>query len=466
VIGLASGEALTRTASVLSEELGCTVEAAFTSDHARLGADTADLASDIPASVVHDFDGRSIATLRVVDGATRFDDSLRARLSSAADQVAGLLAHVRDDDDTRRREQMFRDLVESAAEAIVGVSPSGTICYANLAAVRIFGFHEEELIGASATSLFPPPLSELTPRLIPRLMRRQARILDGRPTVVTGRRKDGSTVPLEITLAMREHDTECGCTASMRDITEHAAADTARERALRVEQRAARRLRSVADMRRNLLAAVYHELVEPLSVIQGLVGLAIAVEEWPLDEARYRPMLEHVHRASDQMSTVLTDLLALERFEHDELLVRVEDIDPRVLIEEVAAEPIFSEALIAVRGEPTRAWCDPALMRTVLRNLLKNAVRHSPADADIVAAVASEPHGVVIAVSDHGPGIPNNHRRNVFKPFWRGKSEHPGLGLGLTLVEAFVRAHGGRVWVEDGEEGGSTFKVLLPRPTR
>src|SRR3954451_22558027 len=96
VIGLAGGEALTRTASVLSEELGCTVEAAFTSDHARLGADTADLASDIRSSVVHDCGGRSVGALRVVDPAPRFDDPVRGGLSSAADQVAGLLAHVRD----------------------------------------------------------------------------------------------------------------------------------------------------------------------------------------------------------------------------------------------------------------------------------------------------------------------------------------------------------------------------------
>jgi PAS domain S-box-containing protein len=468
IIDASLNEALERTSEVLTEEFGCVVEA-----HAAFGAGAptslpngADAARG-PAATVNDQGGQPIATLRLAGDHVRSNSThVRSQLSAATEGLSRLLTHARDDEQLKQREKMFRDTVESAAEAIVGIAASGTICFVNRAATHVFRSSAEDLLGKPATQMLPPPMSRLKPRLIPALIRRQARLAGGRPILFTARRRDGSTVSLELTLATREEDDDCRCIASMRDVSEHVEADAARERALRLEQRGTRRLRAVSEMRRDLVAAVYHELVEPLSVISGLSGLLAADDEWPPDEQRFRPMLEHMHRAGDQMSRVVGDLLTLDRFEHDELPIRLEDVDLRSVIDQVVSEPAFMAASIRVEGEDESVRGDPALIRTVMRNLLTNAIRHSPPGGDVEVAIWRGARGAVIGVTDFGPGIAKRDRRKVFTPFWRGNQTDEGLGLGLAIVQAFVRAHGGRVWIEDTPEGGSTFKVLLPRRAR
>ena len=98
-----------------------------------------------------------------------------------------------------------------------------------------------------------------------------------------------------------------------------------------------------------------------------------------------------------------------------------------------------------------------------------NAARHTPAHCEVWVKVAPQDDDLLIVVEDDGPGIPEEHRESVFRPFEHGPMtsvHNPGVGVGLSLVAKFTELHGGRVWIEDREGGGASFKVLIPEGIR
>ncbi len=110
---------------------------------------------------------------------------------------------------------------------------------------------------------------------------------------------------------------------------------------------------------------------------------------------------------------------------------------------------------------PVCRWDGDAVRRAVL-NLLDNAVAHGREGGRIEASAASEGEDVRLSIADDGPGIGRADRRRVFGRFERGRTEAPGTGLGLYLVEEVARAHGGRVDLVTAEGRGSTFSLVLP----
>ena len=103
----------------------------------------------------------------------------------------------------------------------------------------------------------------------------------------------------------------------------------------------------------------------------------------------------------------------------------------------------------------------PAHVERILRALVHNAVKYSPAGSTIVVGAERRDDAVLLRVDDEGPGVAPTDRAAVFEPL-RQLGDDPGMGLGLALVKRFAELHGGRVWVEDAPGGGASFRVLLP----
>jgi signal transduction histidine kinase len=101
----------------------------------------------------------------------------------------------------------------------------------------------------------------------------------------------------------------------------------------------------------------------------------------------------------------------------------------------------------------------------IVENLVYNAIKYSRSESPIVVLVQPYEDGVLLAVEDEGPGVPDSLKEEVFQPFRQGpnRSPHsPGTGIGLSLVARFAELHGGKAWVEDRPGGGSSFRVYLP----
>jgi signal transduction histidine kinase len=231
------------------------------------------------------------------------------------------------------------------------------------------------------------------------------------------------------------------------------------------------RLQELDELKSDFLGNVSHELRTPLAAIKGFVDNLLDGVKGPLPEAQ-RHYLLRVKDNVERLARMVSDLLDLTRIEAGKV-----DVVPQALHTASAClEAIESlrplarargvQLAVEADGCPA-AWADPDKLHQILTNLLSNAVKFSRPGGEVVMHAESAPPGMVrVAVHDTGPGIPPAERERVFDKFYqvgRVEGERPsGTGLGLTIARHLVDVHGGRIWVEDGARGGSTFVVLLP----
>jgi two-component system sensor histidine kinase KdpD len=227
-------------------------------------------------------------------------------------------------------------------------------------------------------------------------------------------------------------------------------------------------------LRSTLLAAISHDLRTPLA---SLVGLADALQlDPPGLGAQQREIARAMGSTARRMSTMVNNLLDMARLESGAVALNlqwqpVEEVVGSALaavapvLERHGLEVAVDEGLPLVR-------IDAVLMERVLVNLLENAARHTPAGTQVRLAArrAAAPGGpgaaagLELTVSDDGPGLPAGREEAMFRKFERGRSESAtaGVGLGLALCAAVVRAHGGQIAAGTGAAGGAAFRIVLP----
>jgi PAS domain S-box-containing protein len=216
------------------------------------------------------------------------------------------------------------------------------------------------------------------------------------------------------------------------------------------------------DLRDNILAAVSHELRTPLTSIIGF-SRTLRDRGARLSEGTRAEMVTHVAEQAERLERLLADLLDLDRLRHGFTSPTLRATDVGRLAAQVAGDYLADGHPVAVRAEPVVAAVDAPKVERMVANLLANAVKHTPAGTEICIRVEASGEGVLIAVDDRGPGVPEKHRRAIFDVFNRGDALHArGTGVGLSLVAQFAHLHGGRAWVEDNPGGGASFRVLLP----
>jgi signal transduction histidine kinase len=234
------------------------------------------------------------------------------------------------------------------------------------------------------------------------------------------------------------------------------------------------RLRELDELKSDFLGNVSHELRTPLAAIQGFVDNLLDGITGPLT-GKQRHYLIRVHDNVERLTRMVSDLLDLTRIEARKIELAPRAVDPGEWVAEAVEElrPLARARTIQVALEVAGCppvWGDPDKLHQVLTNLLSNALKFTPPGGRVTVTAAPEPGGLArLAVHDTGLGIPPDQRERVFDKFYqlgRVDGGRPsGSGLGLTIARHLVDLHGGRVWVEDGPQGGSTFVVLLPVAT-
>ncbi|HYT30583.1 MAG TPA: PAS domain S-box protein, partial [Actinomycetota bacterium] len=253
----------------------------------------------------------------------------------------------------------------------------------------------------------------------------------------------------------------------MIDATERKQAEATLRTALERERDVAQGLRALDEMKNTFLAAVSHELRTPLSAI---LGFALTLDrddvDIPPDEAK--DLLRRLAVNARKLDRLLSDLLDLDRLSRGIVEPRRRSTDIAALVRQVVEDAEMPEDhRVLVRAEPVTVSVDPSKVERILENLIVNAARYTPAGTTILVTVSPQGGGVLIAVDDEGPGVPEDLREAIFEPFRQGPgrlAHSPGVGVGLTLVARFAELHGGRAWVEPRDGGGSSFRVSLPAP--
>ncbi|WP_371557700.1 HAMP domain-containing histidine kinase [Streptomyces longwoodensis] len=207
------------------------------------------------------------------------------------------------------------------------------------------------------------------------------------------------------------------------------------------------------DAQERLLADAAHELRTPVAVMRGSVDLADA------DPDRLHAHLPRLRRAADRMTDVVDNILTRGRLQagHTSRLVPLR-LDQ--LVEQVCEELPPSRHTVRPLLEPSVVTADPELVRTAVRNLLANALRHgrTPGDPLERAQVDVAVHGTTVTVADRGPGLDPESLPGLLV---RYRSPGGGTGIGLSLVRDVAAAHGGDITVRRRPGGGSVFVLML-----
>jgi signal transduction histidine kinase len=229
------------------------------------------------------------------------------------------------------------------------------------------------------------------------------------------------------------------------------------------------RARAAAEAtRRQLVAAVSHDLRTPIASLRLLVE---AVDDEIVDEeTRHRylaTMQTHIH----SLSTMIDDLFELSRIEAGDIDWSIHQVELALLIDETVSAMQAEAGAKGVRirselgEESLPAQADPEKIQRVLLNLIRNAIRHTPADGSVTVRAEAGRDAIEVEIADSGGGIPSEERERVFDAFFRGgvdASRHSdGAGLGLAISRAIVETHGGRIWLPPADRG-TRVRFSLP----
>jgi PAS domain S-box-containing protein len=373
-----------------------------------------------------------------------------ARMDRAGNVVgmAGAFLDVTKDEISR---ELFRIAVEASPNALLIVSRAGDIVLANSQAETVFGYPRAELVGMCVDRLVPPPVASEHAGLRDGYFAAPSHRRLGAGRDLTGVRKDGSRVPLEIALAPVQLDTGPGVLAAIVDITERMD--------LHAKLSQAERLAAVGE----LAAGVAHEINNPVNTMINCAQLAIDGDD-PVENSRI------VIEEGGRIAAIVRDLLQFARDDrgraHHCSLVEVVSRCVRLLGENLKRHGVglsvdLPADLPLVRGEPQQ-------VQQVILNLLINAKdallgRVQPAGRRVeITASRQEDLSVRCSIRDNGPGVPDELRERIFEPFVTTKRARGGTGLGLSISRNIIRNSGGTLTVDSVPGEYAEFIIVLP----
>jgi two-component system, cell cycle sensor histidine kinase and response regulator CckA len=394
----------------------------------------------------------------------------------------GELAHLANEMIRQRRdaltslvasENRMRLVLESAAEAIVGVMSDLTVTMANPSCLRLLGYEEEsELLGRSFHDLVHPT-DDGKPAASTELCEVCHAFRDGSEMHGTGlfQRRDGSLFPVEFwSHPVTREDSIVGGVITFLDISDRLSAERAQAR-LEDQLRQAQKLEAVGQ----LAGGVAHDFNNLLQVIMGSTDLATV----RLDpEHPAQSDLEQVRKAGDRAASLVRQLLAFSR--HEVISPVSLDINDLVagftkMLRRVIAEHI--ELTLHLHNGLPRVFADAGHVEQILMNLCVNARDAMPGGGEITITTsradlvpddpdlppgASNKEWVLLRVEDTGKGMPAEVIEHIFEPFYTTKEVGKGTGLGLATVYGIVQQHGGFIRVSSEPDKGSCFRVFLP----
>jgi PAS domain S-box-containing protein len=378
----------------------------------------------------------------------------RARLLELlGSQAAISLENTRLYGDLQEREAKVRRLVDSNIIGICIFDIDGRVIEANEAFLRIVGYRHDDLISGRLrwTALTPPEWSGADDRALAEL----ASTGTCKPFEKEYFRKDGSRAPVLVggaTFGELKHQG----VAFVVDLTERKRAEAELAHANRV-----------ATMGQ-LSASIAHEVNQPLA---ALLTNAETAARWlarqPPNLEKAKPLIKRVINDGGRAANIVSRIrdfskkapVRKESLEINEAILDVVRLT-RVAMSEhsVSVEMRLSEGLPHILG-------DRIQLQQVILNLIMNAIEamseiNEGSRALLISTSEAEPSGVLVAVSDSGPGLPPANLARIFEAFYTTKSS--GLGMGLSICRSIVDAHGGRLWATPNEPHGAVFYMMLP----
>ncbi|MDQ0465979.1 two-component system sensor kinase FixL [Caulobacter ginsengisoli] len=358
------------------------------------------------------------------------------------------------------REAHLQSILDTVPDAMVVIDEQGIMQSFSATAERLFGWKAGEVIGRNVSMLMPQPYRDAHDGYLLRYLTTGERRIIGIGRVVVGERSDGSTFPMELAVGEMRSGPQRFFTGFVRDLSERQETER-RLQDMQAELVHVSRLTALGEM----ASALAHELNQPLSAIANYVkGSVRILDQAEPDKDRIRHALgqagEQALRAGEIIRR-LRDFVSKGETER-----RIEPL-PK-LIEEAAALAMIGAADTGVRVRMNLSpkvpfvLADKVQIQQVLLNLLRNATEAMQDCPRRDLTIVSRPAGkdmAVITVTDTGHGIQPAILERLFQPFVTSKDQ--GMGVGLSISRTIIEAHGGKIWAEPAEGGGTVFSFTL-----
>jgi PAS domain S-box-containing protein len=365
----------------------------------------------------------------------------------------------------RASEARFRDLLESAPDAVLIADEYGRIQLANVQAETLFGYRRDEMIGQKIEMLMPQRYRGVHVGHRDGYLRAAQTRPMGAGLELYGLRKDGTEFPVAISLSPAVTDYGKGVFCSVRDITEQRASEAEIRDLNRRLQLDNAELAAVNKELEAFSYSVSHDLRAPLRAIDGF-SQALVEDAGPLLKPEHHSHLNRVRQAAQRMGLLIDDLIKLARVTRTD--VKIEDVDLSEIANRLATNlqdgaPERQAEFVIAPG--LRAKGDPPLMQVALDNLLNNSWKftgpRSPARIEFGKTIADGKPAFF--VRDNGVGFDMNYAGKMFGAFQRfhDAREFAGTGIGLATVQRIIHKHGGRIWAESQPGEGAAFYFTL-----
>lgn len=390
----------------------------------------------------------------------RVFDAEIALLPITTEQGTFVASTIRDISSDDTSEAYFRNVLESAPDAMIIIDHYGKISIVNGQTEKMFGYLRDEILGQEIEMLLPEQFRERhvshraaysgNPHLRPM----------GSGMELRGRRKDGSEFPVEISLSPVTSASGSFVSSVIRDVTER----KEMERELIDARHDAERANKANTA---FLTAASHDLRQPVQALSLLNGALRRTVQVPLA----LEMIDSQQQSLDAMTNLLNSLLDISRLDAGAVAPEIEDFRIQRLIDRLSAE--FSRQAMqkglrfSAQSCTTIVRSDPNLLSEIIQNFVSNAIRYTAKGTVTLSCI--EENGILkVEVSDSGIGIEASQIDEIFDEFHQIKTPgavEEGFGLGLAIVKRLAELLDHRISVESNPGSGSKFSVYVPTVT-
>ena len=386
--------------------------------------------------------------------------------------------------------KLLHAIIENAIDGIITIDKRGTVESINPAALQLFGYGANEVIGNNISMLMPEPYHSEHDSYMHRYHETGKKKIIGIGREVRGKCKDGTTFPFRLAVIEVKHENKTIYAGFIHDLTKEREAEDkllhyTEELERKVSERTKDLIKTVGElekakaevsislekeielnqMKSRFVSMASHEFRTPLSSVQ----LSASLIEKYVVKPDTLSVIKHTTRIKNSvqlLTSILNDFLSLERLEAGRITVQSEWINVVQLSEEITEEMQLickknQHIVYQHTGSAGEFFIDANLLKNSIINLISNAIKYSGEDTFIEFCTVITEGQLTILVKDNGIGIPKEDHKSLFEPFFRAHNTGniPGTGLGLNIVQRYVKLMGGKVTFQSAQHQGTSVSL-------
>ena len=353
-------------------------------------------------------------------------------------------------------------LLDAAVDAIISVDDQGKIELFNRAAACLFGYSPANMIGKDITCLMPEQYRNGHQNYVKTYLKTRTSKIIGQGRELKGCKANGEVFPIHLSVGELQIDGRIGFIGIIRDLTEK---EQSRREAVDAHTRQSHltRLSNLGEM----TAGIAHEINQPLSAISAYTQASLRLlKQSPIDQEKLAGTLEKIEQQAIRASDVIMRLREFVK----KRVAKTEPVDlNKLILDTVGLAKVDTrirdhEVILNLSAEKRPCLqADSAQIQQVLLNLIRNAIdamEDLPGAELVITSQWLNDRTIEVSVVDHGHGVDKKALPNLFTPFFTTKKE--GMGMGLTVSQGIIQAHGGELYYRAAPNVGSNFSFSLP----